>query len=295
MLNNVWSLQLFADEGDTGASVTETNDAVVSTGDDAQSMGEEKVDATPTEQLDNPETTVSFDDLIKGEYKKDFKKATSNIVKKRVSKVQSQLDEANARFDSLKPMLDALGEKYRVDPSDIESLNNAILNDKALYEEEAMERGMDVDTLMQIKGMEQENRMLEERERARIEEQQRQQEFAKISQEADELKELYPEFDLEEELANETFAKMLHLGFSVKNAFESTHIDELNAMQAEAIASKATEKVANSVRANAKRPSENGLKSQPGAKVNNDIKSLSKEELDDYMLRASKGEKISFT
>ena len=294
MLNNVWSLQLFADEGDTGASVTETNDAVVSTGDDAQTMGEEKVDATPKEQV-NPETTVSFDDLIKGEYKKDFKKATSNIVKKRVSKVQSQLDEANARYDSLRPMLDTLGEKYRVDPNDIESLNNAILNDKTLYEEEAMERGMDVDTLMQIKGMEQENRLLEEQMRAQEEERQRQMEFAKISQQADELKAIYPEFDLEDELQNETFAKMLHLGFSVKNAFESTHIDELNAIQAEAIASKATEKVANSVRANAKRPSENGLKSQPGAKVNNDIKSLTKEELDDYIARANKGESISFS
>lgn len=294
MLNNVWSLQLFADEGDTGASVTETNDAVVSTGDDAQTMGEEKVDATPKEQV-NPETTVSFDDLIKGEYKKDFKKATSNIVKKRVSKVQSQLDEANARYDSLRPMLDTLGEKYRVDPNDIESLNNAILNDKTLYEEEAMERGMDVDTLMQIKGMEQENRLLEEQMRAQEEEKQRQMEFAKISQQADELKAIYPEFDLEDELQNETFAKMLHLGFSVKNAFESTHIDELNAIQAEAIASKATEKVANSVKANAKRPSENGLKSQPGAKVNNDIKSLTKEELDEYIARANKGESISFS
>ena len=294
MLNNVWSLQLFADEGDTGASVTETNDAVVSTGDDAQSMGEEKVDATPKEQV-NPETTVSFEDLIKGEYKKDFKKATSNIVKKRVSKVQSQLDEANARYDSLRPMLDTLGEKYRVDPNDIESLNNAILNDKTLYEEEAMERGMDVDTLMQIKGMEQENRLLEEQMRAQEEEKQRQMEFAKISQQADELKAIYPEFDLEDELQNETFAKMLHLGFSVKNAFESTHIDELNAIQAEAIASKATEKVANSVKANAKRPSENGLKSQPGAKVNNDIKSLTKEELDEYIARANKGESISFS
>ena len=294
MLNNVWSLQLFADEGDAGASVTETNDAVVSTGDDAQSMGEEKVDATPKEQV-NPETTVSFEDLIKGEYKKDFKKATSNIVKKRVSKVQSQLDEANARYDSLRPMLDTLGEKYRVDPNDIESLNNAILNDKTLYEEEAMERGMDVDTLMQIKGMEQENRLLEEQMRAQEEEKQRQMEFAKISQQADELKAIYPEFDLEDELQNETFAKMLHLGFSVKNAFESTHIDELNAIQAEAIASKATEKVANSVKANAKRPSENGLKSQPGAKVNNDIKSLTKEELDEYIARANKGESISFS
>ena len=294
MLNNVWSLQLFADEGDAGASVTETNDAVVSTGDDAQTMGEEKVDATPKEQV-NPETTVSFDDLIKGEYKKDFKKATSNIVKKRVSKVQSQLDEANARYDSLRPMLDTLGEKYRVDPNDIESLNNAILNDKTLYEEEAMERGMDVDTLMQIKGMEQENRLLEEQMRAQEEEKQRQMEFAKISQQADELKAIYPEFDLEDELQNETFAKMLHLGFSVKNAFESTHIDELNAIQAEAIASKATEKVANSVKANAKRPSENGLKSQPGAKVNNDIKSLTKEELDEYIARANKGESISFS
>ena len=120
-------------------------------------------------------------------------------------------------------------------------------------------------------------------------------EFAKISQQADELKAIYPEFDLEDELQNETFAKMLHLGFSVKNAFESTHIDELNAIQAEAIASKATEKVANSVKANAKRPSENGLKSQPGAKVNNDIKSLTKEELDEYIARANKGESISFS
>lgn len=292
MLKDVWSLQLFADEG-TSASA-ETNDTVVESGDDAQTMVEQTVDDTPKEQV-NPETTVSFDDLIKGEYKKDFKKATSDIVKKRVKGIQTKLDEANARNEALAPMLQALGDKYSVASDDYEGLTQAILNDKELYEQEAIERGMDVDTLMSIKGIERENQMLKQREQELYEEEQMRENFAKIEKQADELQSIYPNFNLADEMDNIEFVKMLDLGFSVKSAYEALHIDDLQAIQAQAIESKATEKVVNTIKANAKRPSENGLKSQPGNKVNNDINSLSQQDIDDFIERARQGEKISFT
>ena len=294
MLNKVWCLQLFGDEEGTSASTT-PNDTVVESGDDAQTMVEQKVDDTPTEQV-NPETSeVSFEDLIKGEYKKDFKKATSDIVKKRVKGIQTKLDEANARNEALAPMLQALGDKYRVSSDDYEGLTQAILNDKELYEQEAIERGMDVDTLMSIKGIERENQMLKQREQELYEEEQMRENFAKIEQEAEKLQEIYPSFSLADEMDNIEFVKMLDLGFSVKSAYEALHIDDLQAIQAQAIEEKATQKVVNSIKANAKRPSENGLKSQPGNKVDNDIKGLSTEDIDKFIERARQGEKISFT
>jgi len=294
MLNKVWCLQLFADEEGTSASTT-PNDTVVESGDDAQSVVEETVDDTPQEQ-ENPETSeVSFEDLIKGEYKKDFKKATSDIVKKRVKGIQTKLDEANARNEALAPMLQALGDKYRVDAGDYEALTQAILNDKELYEQEAIERGMDVDTLMSIKGIERENQRLRQEQQELYEEEQMRENFARIEQEAEALKDIYPNFSLADEMEDIEFVKMLDLGFSVKNAYEALHIDDLQAIQAQAIEEKATERVVNSIKANAKRPSENGLKSQPGNKVDNDIKGLSTEDIDKYIERARQGEKISFT
>ncbi len=294
MLNKVWCLQLFADEEGTSASTT-PNDTVVESGDDAQTMVEQTVDDTPQEH-ENPETSeVSFDDLIKGEYKKDFKKATSEIVKKRVKGIQTKLDEANARNEALAPMLQALGDKYRVDAGDYEGLTKAILNDKDLYEQEAIERGMDVDTLMAVKGIERENQILKQREQELYEEEQMRENFAKIEQEAEALQEIYPSFNLADEMEDIEFVKMLDLGFSVKNAYEALHIDDLQAIQAQAIEEKATERVVNSIKANAKRPSENGLKNQPGNKVNNDIQGLSTEDIDKYIERARQGEKISFT
>ena len=299
MLNKVWCLQLFADEGGTDVSADSTPNATgVESGDAAQSTGETSDAADQSEVTENPETTeVSFDDLIADKYKDDFDKKVQGIVQKRVKKykgLEQQLNEANERSEALQPMMEMLGEKYGVDPSDVEALTNALTNDNALYEEEALERGMDVETLKQIKSMEMQNRRLQAQQEAHEMEQQQLQEFARIEQEAEELKEIYPDFDLEEELQNEEFAKMLHLGFSVQNTFESLHLADLKGLQAQAIEQKAVEKVTNSIKANAKRPNENGLKSQPGNKVSNDISSLSKNEIDDYIRRATSGESITF-
>lgn len=298
MLKHVWNLQLFAEGADAGASEGAPDGTVVETGDDAQTN--EGVNSADAEQnvTENPETKVSFDDLIEGEYKDDYKKKVNKIVRQRLKGTQQELDNATSTLDAMQPMLQILADKYKVDDyTDIDAIIKSIENDNAMLEDEALERGMDVDTLRQIKSMERENNRLKAEKQQSIEEQQRQEKFARIAQEGEELKNLYPNFDLDAEISNpetgEQFVKMLEFGFTVQNAFESLHLAELQNITNEAITAKAVEKVANNVKANQKRPSENGLNNQTGSKVSKDISSLSREEIDDIIARANSGETIT--
>lgn len=298
MLKNVWNLQLFAEGADAGASEGAPDGTVVETGDDAQTN--EGVNSADAEQnvTENPETKVSFDDLIKGEYKDEYNEKVNKIVRQRLKGTQQELDNATSTLDALQPMLQILADKYKVnDYTDIDAIIQSIENDNSMLEDEALERGMDVDTLKHVKAMERENNRLRAAEQQSIEEQQRQEKFARIAQEGEELKNLYPNFDLDAEISNpetgEQFVKMLEFGFSVQNAFESLHLAELQNITNEAITAKAVEKVANNVKANQKRPSENGLNNQTGSKVSKDISSLSREEIDDIIRRAQSGETIT--
>jgi hypothetical protein len=302
MLKNVWNLQLFADEEGVESAI-DTNSipddtGVEVSGDAAQNMGEESVDATQEEETVNPETEdeVSFDDLIQGKYKDAFNQKTSEIVQKRVKQMQTDLDEANASMGVLQPMMMALAQKYQLDfndPNIDQAVVDAVLKDKALYEEAAMEAGMDVDTFMQVQELKRENQEYAERERLSEEERIIREKYERHMMEAEEVKKVYPNFDLMEEIRNyPQFAMQIDCGVPVRNAFEATHFEELAAIRAEAIATKASEKVANSVKANKKRPAENGLEVQPGSQIGTNISGLSIEKLDELEARARRGEKI---
>ena len=257
----VWNLQLFADAGaDTGASEGNSapNDSDVKPGDVAQGQDVKSADVEQNE-TENPETTEeSFDDLIKGKYKDDYNKSVQKIVRNRLKGTQEELDSANEFRDSVEPVLQMLSDQYGVDPENVEALAQKMLDDNARYEEEAMERGMDVDTLKGIKKLEMENQRLEQQAEEAREEAQMREEFTRIGQEAEALKEIYPDFDLETEMSNPEFAKMLHLGFPVQNVYETLHLEEIKMSHAQAVATKEAERVASSIRANGQRPSENG-------------------------------------
>ena len=53
--------------------------------------------------------------------------------------------------------LELLAKKYGVDANDTEALNKAIEEDDAYYEEEALEKGITVQQLKEIRRMEKEN------------------------------------------------------------------------------------------------------------------------------------------
>lgn len=300
MLNLVWNLQLFAEEGEgvEGAIDTEPtpNDTDVIPGDVAQDT-DVKSDDVDQNGTDNPETNkVSFDELINGDYKDDFKKATSDLIRKRVKPMQSKIDKFNASQETLKPMMLALANKYQLDPEDPEfnqKVSEAVVKDRDLYEARAMEAGMDTETFMKLEEMEVSNQLQNAQLKAIEEEQHMKEQYARHAQEAEKLKETYPDFDLITEIKeNQEFAYLIDLGVPVENAFHAVHWEELQAREAKAIANVASKQVVQNVMANKQRPQENGLQQQPGNQIGTRIKSLSREELDELNAKALRGEDV---
>lgn len=304
MPNKVWNLQLFAEDAGVESAVdtdSTPNDTVVEvSGGDAQSEVVDQVSDTP-KVTENPETEneVSFDDLIKGDYKEAFDKKVQDIVRKRVKKyrgIEEQLDQANASIGTLRPMMLALAQKYGLDindPNIDENVVNAVMHDKAMYEQAAMEANMDVDTYMEVQELKRKNLEDKEKLQAYEHDKQMQEQYEQHMLEEAELKKKYPDFDLIKEIKNnQDFAYLIDLGVPVENAYIATNYEKIEAINAEAIASKASEKVANTVKANKKRPAENGLESQPGSQIGTNIKGLSREQLDDLEARARRGESI---
>ena len=233
---------------------------------------------------------ISFDELIKGEYKQDFDARVQNILRERFRKN----DEASAR---MQPLFQALGKKYNVDASDLDALTKAIDGDDSLYEQEAMERGMSVESLKAIKQIERENAVLRKREETNQQEMQIRQHLDGLARQGEELKKLYPGFDLQTELRNPEFLRLTSPGVnvSVRTAYEVVHRDEMRGAEMQFAAQKSAERLSNSIRSNSRRPSESGLGSgQERGEVKTDPRTLSKADRAEIKRRVARGEKIVF-
>ena len=237
-----------------------------------------------------PDRKAEFDKLMKGEYKDLFDAWAQDTVQKRLKSSKETVD----RYNELTPTLEMLGKKYGVDANDIKALNKAIQEDDSYYEEEALEKGISVQQLKEIRKMERENAAL----KAQMEEAQRQENGKKLysqwMQQADETKKVYPSFDIQTEMQNPKFLDLLKSNIDVRTAYEVTHKDEIiqGAMQftAQTVESKLAKKIAS----NGTRPSENGMSSQSASVVKSDVSQLSKADRAEIIRRVQRGEKIRF-
>lgn len=235
----------------------------------------------------------SFEDLIKGEYKAEFDARVQEIIRNRFK----QNGEMEEKLNSMNPLLEMLGKKHNVDPTDIEQLTRIIGDDDSLYEEEAMQRGMSVETLKAVKQMERENEQLKQREQQSIAEQRMHEHFGGLARQAEAVKQLYPSFDLMTEMQNPQFARLTAPGVNVdvRTAYEVVHNAEIQSAGMQVAAQKSAERVANAVRANGTRPMENGMNSQQTASpVKADPRTLTKADLAEINRRVARGEKIAF-
>ena len=231
----------------------------------------------------------TFDSLIKGKYKADFDAHVQNIVRNRF-KANA---ENEAQLEAYKPLMEALGKKFNVDPADIEGMTRAVSYDPEELEMEALQRGMSVDSLMTIKKLEAQNEKLTQQQNKSIAEQRMQAHFNQLAQDSEGLKAMYPNFDLMTEMQNPTFARLTApgVGISVQQAYELVHMEEIKQQNAkqQALA------YANSVRANGARPSENGLTGDQGAQtVKSDPNMLTSADRAEIKRRVMRGEKIAF-
>lgn len=287
-------LQYFAEgataggEGDSGEGTVDAAQVVYGKQESEESVNDEESKAV--EDTEEKDEGPSFEELIKGKYKNDFDDRVQNIVQNRVKNIKTYEEQ----MQELSPALEVLAEKYGVDdPGNIKSLVEAITNDDELYEEEAEERGIDVETLKHIKHIERQNQAFTEEMAQRERDAQNAEAWQNILSQEAEVQKTYPGFSLESEMQNDDFARLVACDVPVKQAFEVVHGNELQAIAAKVVADNTAKKIANSVKANQKRTGEGQGNSQ-AVIVKKDPKSLTDEDRDRIYEKVMAGEKIAF-
>ena len=247
---------------------------------------------TPAAKVEEPteDRNAKFEALIKGEYKDLYDQRMQDTVQKRLKSTKETVDKYNA----LSPTLEILAKKYGVDASNIEALNKAIEEDDSYFEEEALEKGITVEQLKEIRKMEKENAELKKQ----MEEQNRKENANKLysqwMEQAENAKKVYPSFDLRAEMQNPQFVNLLRSNIDVRTAYEVIHKDEIIPAAMQFTAKAVEQKITNKIIANGARPSENGNSSQGASVTKSDVSQLTKADRAEIARRVARGEKISF-
>ena len=301
------NLQLFAEgaggDGGTGANgatgataaaaVPQTKGAKSNPLADVKYGKQEENATPPVAEVEKPATEdreAKFNELIKGEFKDLYDARMQDTIQKRLKGTKETVE----KYEALTPTLEMLARKYGVDASDIKALNKAIEEDDSYYEQEALEKGLTVEQLKEIRKMERENADL----KARMNEQQRKdnaaQQYAAWMEQAEEAKKLYPSLDLNAEAKNPEFLKLLYSGIDVGSAYLVIHKDEIIPAAMQHTAKVVEQKLANKIIAGGARPTENGNSSQSASVVKSDVSQLSKADRLEIIRRVQRGEKIRF-
>lgn len=240
--------------------------------------------ATPTTE----ERTKAYRDLIQGEYKDLYNEDVQRIVKGRL-KGMDDLKKANAAQQEI---IDRLAAKYGV--TDLGEIASAIDNDSGMWEQEADKAGMTTEQYMQFQQLQRQNASLIREEQERAQQEQRNQQVRAWMSEAENVKQMYPGFDLEQEISNDRFRSMLGSGVPMADAYRVMHFDEIQNQTATSAARQAETAVAANVRANGSRPVENGTRTQSAFTVKSDVSKLNKKDRAEIARRVARGERISF-
>ena len=291
-LSPLFFIQIFAEgggDGGTGAGAApgQSEAAPAQPQDVVYGVQEE----SPKAEIKQPEDkNAQFDALIKGEFKDAYEKRLVATMKDRLKGTQDIVDKYNA----LAPTLELLSGKYGVDAGDIAGLTKAIEEDETFYEDEALESGLTVQQVKEIRKMKRENADL----RAQMEEQKTQQQadalYAAWIEQAKELKTIYPSFDLQTEIQNEQFQNLLRSNIPVRTAFEVIHRDEIIPAAMQYTAKKVEQKVADSVRSGKSRPAESAMGSRSSAVYKSDVSQLTDADMAEINRRVMRGERIRF-
>ena len=241
-------------------------------------------------QVSAEERAAKFEALIKGEYKDLYDARMQDTIQKRLKGTKDTVDKYNA----LAPTLETLAKKYGVDPTDIEALNHAIDEDNTFFEDEALEKGISVEQLKEIRKIERENADLKKQMREQSVRENADRIYAGWLEQSDALKQIYPNFDLDAEIKNPRFVDLLKNNVDVRTAYEVLHKDDIIRGAMQFTADTVQKKLANNIIAGGNRPAENGIGQTSPAVVKNDVSQLSRADREEIIRRVARGEKIRF-
>ncbi len=286
----VLDIQHFADGGAEGAGT-----AATATVGQSQTTGETGAEGASAEGAsaagelggvaDEGTEQVTLDSIFEKypELKKEADKRAQKAVKSRVHQINKSMQPTNNIIDKLMAFH---GTKS------IEELQSKL--DKTISDEFAIQNGVSNDI-----GDEMLNHRIkdaqEERYRVRYEQEMKaERQFQRWQAEAKEVKGVYADFDLNAELENPDFVKLISVPneqyrMPMRQIYELIHHDEM----IKAAEKRAADAYSRSVNANLSRPSENGTGNQSAVSGANDVSKLTKKERADLAKRAAKGETIT--
>ena len=229
-------------------------------------------------------------DLVNGEYKDVFTEETQRMIDRRFREAKG-LEQQVERYQ---PVIDMLMQRYKIGDGDVGKLSKALESDNAYWSEAAEEAGMSVEQYKQFQAMQRDNEALRREQRKLQEEQYAQRQMRDWYEQSEQVRRVYPSFDLAAECQSNEFLSMLRTGVPMQHAYEVLHMEQIKAGVA-AMQAKATEKqVVDGIRAKGARPAENGTTSQGAFIVKDDVSKLTKKDRQEIIRRAARGEHIEF-
>lgn len=113
--------------------------------------------------------------------------------------------------------------------------------------------------------------------------------------ESGEIKELYPDFDLRNELrSSRLFAQLILAGAPVKASYEIVHKDEIISGAMAYTADKVREQVVKNIEAKGRRPLENGISSESAVMTAIDVNALTAKDIHRILKQVENGASIKF-
>ena len=251
----------------------------------ADNPAEEKKTDTPTR--------MSWDEIMADpEYNKQMQAV-----------VQSRLRSAKGAEEALgkvTPALELLARKYDLDPANIdyEALAKKISDDDGYYEDKALSMGVSLETAKKIDQQERDTARAQREEARNLEDQKLRAHYDRLVQQGENMKTVFPNFNLQKELQNPAFARMTapNIGISVEDAYYAVHRNEIQTAAMKATAQQTVQKISNSIQAGSRRPDEAGASGQAPSVTTFDYSKATREQREALKQRirdaAARGEKV---
>lgn len=262
-------------------------DATAQTQATEQTEEKEEAEAEPEKAGEEKVSKPTWDEIMKDP---DYNKAMQETMRARVAK-SSQAEEF-AR--EVAPLL-AKQCGLDIQNPDLKAISGALIQEAAAKTEQetADAMGVSVDTLQHIRQAQQQQEETIQEQRLRVHAQ-------RIMKEAEEMKKLFPTFDLMAERANnEVFRRMVDNPDNpvpLQTAYFAAHHDELVQTAVQEALKQSAQKLTASMQANAKRPDEAGISGQSSSVTTFDYSRATRQEREALKARiraaAARGEKI---
>lgn len=212
--------------------------------------------------------------------------------------IRGRLKEAGTHqqtLATLQPMLDAMATQLGVKAGDYQAMVDKYMDNDAMYEQEAVETGRDVQTVKEMHRMQRELDAYKQRESQQNAQAQFQQHLDQVKQQAEAFRQKIPNFNLDAAMQDERFVRLTApgSGLTVEQAWAALHHDEMQAYAMQAAAQQSQRIAAGNVQANMARPRENaGRVSGPQATMSPDFSGLTLQQIQQNSRLAQMGRKI---